>query len=425
MQTPTTASTDLQTRTERHIKEHMATVAKTRADAIDSHASFEQCGMDSVLMLELHTLLRAEFEGLPKTALFEYDTAERMARYLIAQHGDALQHRLGGVAAPAPATTPVAASAKPAAAAIRLMRDPRGERRSRRSAHSRCARNALPWRTKASLIIGIAGEFPSSPDLQQYWNHLRSGHDCLTRIPEDRGFASSLNLRRSRSGKPIADKGGFIADVDLFDPQLFRMSHAEGTRPIRSCACCCARPGARSRMPVYTPEALSASRVGVFVGTMNDDFTRIAAELQTRSADYLGPGSVSSELSNRLSFLMDFWRTEPDRVDRVFGIVDRVASGAAVDPFRDCEVALVGGVNLSLHNSKYQLLHDMNVLSPDGQERTFDEAANGLVPSEGVGIAVLKPLDRALADGDHVYGVIRASRIGTGRAPASSCPICA
>ena len=52
----------------------------------------------------------------------------------------------------------------------------------------------------------------------------------------------------------------------------------------------------------------------------------------------------------------------------------------------DCEAALVGGVNLSLHASKYHLLQDMKVLSPDGHERTFDDAANGLVPSEGAGV---------------------------------------
>lgn len=411
-QTPTTASADLQTRTERYIKERMATVVKTRADAIDSHASFEQCGMDSVLMLELHTLLRAEFEGLPKTALFEYDTAERMARYLIAQHGDALQRCLGGAAAPMPTTALNAASAKPAAAAMRADARP-----ARRSAIP--SKRGFPLRTeRASVadegiaIIGIAGEFPSSPDLQQYWDHLRSGHDCLTRIPKDRGFASSLNLHRSRSGKSIADKGGFIADVDLFDPQLFRMSHAEADKADPQLRVLLRTAWRAVEDAAYTPEALSASRVGVFVGTMNDDFTRIAAELQARSADYLGPGSVSSELSNRLSFLMDFCGPSLTVSTACSASLTALHLARQSILSGDCEVALVGGVNLSLHNSKYQLLHDMNVLSPDGQERTFDEAANGLVPSEGVGIAVLKPLSRALADGDHVYGVIRASRIG-------------
>jgi polyketide synthase PksN len=80
-------------------------------------------------------------------------------------------------------------------------------------------------------------------------------------------------------------------------------------------------------------------------------------------------------------------------------------------------VALAGGVNLSLHPSKYMLLEDMKVLSPDGRERTFDDAANGLVPSEGAGVVVLKRLQRALADGDQILGVLRGSCIshsGTG-----------
>ena len=406
-----TASADLQKRTEHYIKTHMATVAKTRVEAIDSRASFEQCGMDSVLMLELHTLLRAEFEGLPKTALFEYDTAERMARYLIAQHGEAL-HRCVGIAAAPAATTSAIAPAKPAPAVPRAIASPARMAAvpSRRAFALRTGRPAVA--DEGIAIIGIAGEFPSSPDLAHYWNHLRSGDDCLTRIPDDRGFASSLNLRRSRSGKPIADKGGFIADVDLFDPQLFRMSHAEADRADPQLRVLLRTAWRAVEDAAYTPEALAASRVGVFVGTMNDDFTRIAAELQTRSADYLGPGSVSSELSNRLSFLMDFCGPSLTVSTACSASLTALHLARQSILSGDCEVALVGGVNLSLHNSKYQLLHDMNVLSPDGQERTFDEAANGLVPSEGVGIAVLKPLTRALADGDHVYGVIRASRIG-------------
>jgi polyketide synthase PksN len=167
----------------------------------------------------------------------------------------------------------------------------------------------------------------------------------------------------------------------------------------------------------YTPQTLAEQHVGVFVGAMNEDFTWVASALQAHTEEYLGPGSVSSELSNRISFLMNLRGPSLTLSTACSSSLTAVHLAQRAILAGDCETALVGGVNLSLHHSKYHLLHDMKLLSPDGHERTFDDAANGLVPSEGAGVVVLKRLSRAIADGDHIYGVVRGTRIshsGTG-----------
>jgi polyketide synthase PksN len=408
----------LSLRTERYLKTHIAAITKTSLDVIDSRRSFEECGMDSVLMLELHAALSQDFEGLPKTALFEYDSAEKLALYLIEFHGDALRLRLGVVA------TSTAASPRPGP------REPaaRIERQANAASWTFGLSAGLPLSVvkqpskpearadmaipEAIAVVGIAGEFPSSPDLDTFWRHLRDGRDCLSPIPTDRGFAASLNRHRSRSGSLIADKGGFIADVDLFDPELFRMTQTEADKADPQLRVLLRTAWRAVEDAAYTPQTLAASRVGVFVGAMNEDFTRISSELQAESTEFLGPGSVSSELSNRLSFLMNFCGPSVTVSTACSASLTALHLACRSIHAGDCEAALVGGVNLSLHHSKYQLLHEMKLLSPDGDERTFDESANGMVPSEGASVVLLKPLSRAIADGDHVYGMIRASRIG-------------
>ena len=77
-------------------------------------------------------------------------------------------------------------------------------------------------------------------------------------------------------------------------------------------------------------------------------------------------------------------------------------------------MAIAGGVNLTLHPNKYIQFCQMNMLSRDGKCRSFGEGGDGYVPGEGVGAVLLKPLSRAIADGDRIYGVIRGSSINHG-----------
>jgi polyketide synthase PksN len=79
-----------------------------------------------------------------------------------------------------------------------------------------------------------------------------------------------------------------------------------------------------------------------------------------------------------------------------------------------CEVALAGGVNLSLHQNKYLALGQGRFTSSKGRCESFGKGGDGYVPGEGVGAVLLKPIDKAIADGDHIYGVIKSTAINHG-----------
>src|SRR5688500_8714012 len=77
-------------------------------------------------------------------------------------------------------------------------------------------------------------------------------------------------------------------------------------------------------------------------------------------------------------------------------------------------LAIVGGVNVSIHPNKYLVLSAGQFISSDGHCQSFGEGGDGYIPGEGVGVAVLKRLAEAERDGDHIYGVIRGSAVSHG-----------
>ncbi|MEI2429481.1 SDR family oxidoreductase [Lysobacter yananisis] len=403
------AGDDFARRAEALLKQRLSVVVKAGADDIGSNVSFEQLGMDSVMLMELRDSLSRDFAGLPKTVLFEHDTPARLTQYLIQQHGPALRALVGEPAATAAAPAATTPAAAPAPVAPRAERSALPVSAKRRSAMP----SAQPQADDAVAIVGFAGQFPQAADLAEFWDNLQHGRDCLGAIPDERWPAAAADGAR----RGYARRGGFLPDVDRFDPGLFRMSLEEASKLDPQLRVLLRAAWHAVEDAAYTPQALAEQRVGVYVGAMNEDFTWIMAELQARIGRYPGPGSVISELANRLSFLMNFRGPSLTVSTACSSSLTAVhlARRAILDG--ECELALAGGVNLSLHPSKYLMLNDMKVLSPDGVERTFDDAANGLVPSEGVGVVMLKRLSRAQADGDRIHAVIRGSSIshaGTG-----------
>ncbi|GAB7196398.1 SDR family NAD(P)-dependent oxidoreductase [Dickeya oryzae] len=399
-------------RSESALKEMISAITKLPACDIAVDATFEQLGMDSVMLMELRAVLEKEYDGLPKTAPFEYNTTAKLAGYLCERYGATpvvhtpeIAPQRTNTASHHHASAPVAPPVKrtvPATDALRsrVMRAP-----MRTSLPSTASMQAD---SDAVAIIGMAGEFPGAASLADFWADIQAGKENLSAIPDAR-----WTLPVEDNGNPrYVNRGGFLSNVDVFDPEMFRMSGEEASRLDPQVRVLLRSAWHALENAGYTPAALSDQQVGVYVGAMNEDFTWVMAEIYARTGRYPGAGSVVSELANRISFLMNLRGPS-------FSIATTCASSlTSVHIARkailggECDMALAGGVNLSLHPSKYMLLQEMKVLSADGKEHTFDERANGLIPSEGSGIVVLKRLSRALADGDHIYGVLRGSSIG-------------
>ncbi|CUB21065.1 Polyketide synthase PksL [Bacillus cereus] len=261
-------------------------------------------------------------------------------------------------------------------------------------------------------IIGLSGKYPMADNLNQFWENLKEGKDCITEVPSDRwelnGFFSE---ERDVIGKSYSKWGGFVNGTDQFDPLFFNISprEAELMDPqerlfLESAKECFEDSG-------YQKNKLEKMKVGVFVGAMWGQYQLFEGEENGLS---FTPASVYSSIANRVSYYFNL--KGPSLA------LDTMCSSSLTSIHYACQsihcgesdMALAGGVNLSLHPNKYKFLSMGQFLSSDGRCRSFGKDGNGYVPGEGIGAVLLKPLKKAIEDQDQIYGVIKGSSVNHG-----------
>src|SRR6202158_5506673 len=261
-------------------------------------------------------------------------------------------------------------------------------------------------------IVGIGCRFPGAKDPLGFWQLLRDGVDAITEVPTERfSLDTFYDPDPQAPGKMSTRWGGFLEQVDQFDPHFFGISPREAARMD---------PQQRLLLEVawealedagQVRERLAGSQTGVFIGISNNDYGRIQFSDPSLIDAYAGTGNALSIAANRLSYLNDF------RGPSI--AIDTACSSSLVAVHLACRslwtgestLALAGGVNLILSPAISINFSKAGVMAPDGRCKTFDAQANGYVRSEGAGLVVLKPLAQAIADADPIYAVIRGRAI--------------
>ncbi|MET8976363.1 type I polyketide synthase [Streptomyces sp. NPDC004539] len=257
---------------------------------------------------------------------------------------------------------------------------------------------APPRTAEPIAVVGVSCRLPGAGGPDAYWRLLAEGHDAVGEAPEDRWPAGTAAGHR---------RGGFIEDVDAFDAEFF------GMPPYEAAA---ADPQQRLALELawealeharIVPATLRATATGVFVGTTADDYATLHGRLTPEdSGSYALTGTQRGIVANRVSYL--FGLCGPSMTIDTGQSSSLVAVHAACESLRHggIDVALAGGVNLNLLPETTDTIARFGALSPDGRCHTFDSRANGYVRGEGGAFVVLKPLSKALADGDPVLSVI-------------------
>jgi acyl transferase domain-containing protein/NADPH:quinone reductase-like Zn-dependent oxidoreductase/thioesterase domain-containing protein/acyl carrier protein len=262
-------------------------------------------------------------------------------------------------------------------------------------------------------IIGIGCRFPGGADSPEtFWKMLCAGTDAISEIPPDRwNIAAYYDPVPGRAGKSISKWGGFIRNIDKFDPGFFGISAREAD---------CIDPQQRLLLEAsweafedggQTLEKIRGSRTGVFAGISTTDYAMLqnAGGGRNEADVYSATGSTFSIAANRISYCFDL-RGPSMAMDTACSSALTACHVACQSIWSgDCKMAVVAGVNAILKQDNYVAFSRMSMLSPDGRCKAFDASANGFVRGEGVGAIILKPLSAAQADGDKIYALVRST----------------
>ncbi|MCQ3938431.1 MAG: non-ribosomal peptide synthetase [Chloroflexi bacterium] len=272
-------------------------------------------------------------------------------------------------------------------------------------------------------IIGLSCRFPGARNPKEFWDLLKKGVDAIREVPADRWDADALHSESAAPGKVTSRWGGFLDDVDLFDPAFFGISPREAARMDPQQRLLLEVSWEALENAFIPPHTLAGTRTGVFMGISSYDYSRLQFDDPERIDAYAGTGNAHSIAANRLSYFFDL-RGPSMAVDTACSS-SLVAAHLACQSLRsgESDLALAGGVNLILTPELTITFSQARMLSPDGRCKTFDAGADGYVRGEGCGVIVLKRLSDALRDGDTILALIRGSAVNQdGRSNGLTAP---
>ena len=269
--------------------------------------------------------------------------------------------------------------------------------------------------SRAVAVIGMGLRFPGcGTNLEQFWRMIAEGRDAIKLIPPDRWDRDRFySPDAATPGKINTRYGAFLDDTRRFDAAFFDITPREAMRMdpqqriFLETAWHALEHAGLPRMRIAGTDA------GVFVGVHShsaDYHAMQFADPATLDA-YAAPGTAHDMIAGRLAYWLDLHG--PAVTVNTACSSSLTALHLACRSLRagDCNLAVVGGVNLLLDPAVTVAAAQLQLLSPDGRCKAFDAAANGMGRGEGCGLVVLKMLDDAMRDGDRVLAILRGSAV--------------
>jgi phthiocerol/phenolphthiocerol synthesis type-I polyketide synthase C len=269
--------------------------------------------------------------------------------------------------------------------------------------------------TKTIAIIGMACRFPggvATPD--DFWELLSTGRDAVTQIPPERfGTEFYQHPSKREPGKSYTFAAGVLDNVAGFDAAFFGISRREATQMDPQQRLLLELAWETFEDAGLPPREMAGRNCAVYVGVANTDYGHRGMDDVSCIDPYTATGTTLSIASNRVSYMFDL-RGPSMSIDTACSS-SLVALHQACQALQagDADTALAGGVNVLTHPSAFIGFSKASMLSPTGRCRAFDADGDGYVRAEGGAFVLLKPLDRALADGDTIHAVIAGSGVNS------------
>ncbi|WP_052429552.1 SDR family NAD(P)-dependent oxidoreductase [Paenibacillus borealis] len=391
------------------------------AAQLNISADFSSYGIDSIMIMELNGILGKDFSDLPSTLFFEYSTIAELTAFFMDNHTEFFQKSAGAsehnrVAEQQGAIVEVAAEeVMPVVVSDEeiIVREAAVEEEV--EVAPAISRHPAAEAVSGDIaIIGLSGQYPMADTLEEFWEVLSRGQDCVTEIPPERwDYRKDYHPEKGKPGKVYTKWGAFMKDVEKFDAGFFHISPREAELMDPQERLMLQSTYHTLEDAGTAPDTLSGKKVGVFIGVMNSHYQMLGAE-QYMNGRLMDVRSSFASIANRISYHFNF--KGPSLA------IDTMCSSALVAIHMACEsirhgeseMAVAGSVNTIVHPAKYIFLADQRFGSTEGKCRAFGQGGDGYVPGEGVGAVLLKPLEAALRDGDPVYGLIKGTAVNHG-----------
>ncbi|WP_116672538.1 sulfolipid-1 biosynthesis phthioceranic/hydroxyphthioceranic acid synthase [Mycobacterium kubicae] len=260
-------------------------------------------------------------------------------------------------------------------------------------------------------VIGMACRLPGGIDSpQRLWEALIRGDDLVGEIPASRWDADLYyDPEPGVPGRSVSRWGAFLDDVGGFDCDFFGMTEREATAIDPQHRLLLETSWDAIEHAGIDPSTLVQSETGVFVGLTHGDYELLSADTGAAEGPYGFTGTSNSFASGRVSYTLG--------LNGPAVTVDTACSSGLMAIHQACrslddgesELALAGGVSVTLEPRKSVSGSLQGMLSPTGRCHSFDAAADGFVSGEGCVVLLLKRLPDALRDDDRILAVVRGT----------------
>lgn len=266
---------------------------------------------------------------------------------------------------------------------------------------------------KEFAIVGAAFRFPGDlTNLEVFWRALLGESDLVSQIDPSRWATELLtHPKRSEPGRSVTFSAGVLSRIEEFDAEFFGISPREAAWLDPQQRLLLELSWEAIEDAGIPASRLAGSDCAVYVGISGLDYgTRALDDLASLSAHTM-TGNTLSIAANRLSYVFDLHG--PSMAIDTACSSSLVALHQACNSLRtgEASMAMVGGVNLLTHPYPFIGFSKASMLSAGGRCRAFDAAGDGYVRAEGGAVLLLKPLGKALKDGDRIHAVILSSGV--------------
>ncbi|MER7554344.1 beta-ketoacyl synthase N-terminal-like domain-containing protein, partial [Streptomyces anulatus] len=412
------------------VREVWARVLARPADSIGVDAPFGSLGGTSLKAMEVLAALEDAFAvTLPPSVIRDHGTVTALAGHLLTV--------APGPGASDPGTVESAASRGGGTTAV----DPAGPDAAAPVGAASVGAASVGAASPAA-VIGMACRFPGADTPEAFWDLLVGGHDAVTPVPYGRwddghdlsGARAAAQAVPAVPADPAdpADPAvhrkrwaALLEDPAVFDAGYFGIGEDEARALDPQARLFLELAHEALERAGYAGPRRRGRRIGVFAAVGDSGYRGI---LERASADGSPPpaaltGNLPALVAARVSQSLD--------LDGPALAVDTACSSGLVALHLarrslldgECDLAVVGGVNLHLTSAPHRLLEQAGALSPTGRSRAFSAAADGFVPGEGGAAVVLTRLDAARLANDPVLAVVRGTAVNNdGRSMSLMAP---